>query len=225
MKRIKVLAVVLAVAVMLVGSAYALWNQDITLTTSAAMGEMDVDVICDANVYPLSWMPGLPYGIPEDYINPITGTVASDSQSISVTVGDLYPGAQYGLNFTIKNTGDVPFRLSDVVVHCTDNWALFAKLTGSLKFVYQSQYYDLRTITVAPSSLSDGTFADAVKTACADVILFPGDELTGGWSHQDIGTTFMQISVDNTITGDQFETQTTGFDINFVWEQCTPVTA
>jgi hypothetical protein len=225
MKRIKILAVVLAVAVMLVGSAYALWNQDITLTTSAAMGEMDVSVICDAHVYPLSVMPGLPFGLPEDYMNPITGSVASDRQSISVDVGDLYPGAEYGLNFTIKNTGDVPFHLADVVITCTDNPALFGKLTGALQFAYQSENFAPQYITVDPQNLADGSLAAAIKAACADVVLYPGDELVGWWSHQDIGTTFMQISVDDSITGDDFENQTTGFDIGFVWEQCAPVAA
>lgn len=225
MKRVKILAVVLAVAVMLVGSAYALWNQNITLTTSAAMGEMDVSVICDAHVYPLSVMPGLPFGLPEDYMNPITGSVASDRQSIDVTVGDLYPGAEYGLNFTIKNTGDVPFHLSDVAITCTDNWALFTKLTGALQFAYQSENFAPQYITVDAHSLSDGTLATAIEDACADVILYPGDELVGWWSHQDIGTTFMQISVDDTISGDDFENQTTGFNIVFDWEQCAPTAA
>jgi len=224
MKRVKFIALVLVVAVMLVGTAYALWNQNITLTTTAEMGEMDVEVICDAHVYPLSVMPGLPFGVPEDYMNPITGSVSSDRQSISVTVGDLYPGAEYGLNFTIKNTGDVPFCLKDVVITYTDNWALFTKLTGELQFQYQSEFFDYRTITVAASSLSDGSLAAAIEAACADVVLYPGDELVG-WGSQDIGTTFMQISVDSTITGDDFENQTTGFDIDFVWEQCEPISA
>ncbi|NCB51544.1 MAG: hypothetical protein EOM54_06655 [Clostridia bacterium] len=225
MKRVKFLALVLVVAVMLVGTAYALWNQNITLTTTAAMGEMDVEVVCDAHVYPLSVMPGLPFGLPEDYMNPITGSVSSDRQSISVTVGDLYPGAEYGLNFTIKNTGDVPFCLSDVVITCTDNWGLFTKLTGELKFAYQSENFLPQYITVPANSLSDGSLATAIETACKDVILYPGDELVGWWSHQDIGTTFMQISVDSSITGDDFENQTTGFDIDFVWEQCAPIAA
>jgi len=225
MKRVKFIAIILVVAIMLVGTAYALWNQDITLTTTAAMGEMDVEVICDACVYPLSVMPGLPFGVPEDYMNPISGSVASDRQSITVTVGDLYPGAEYGLNFTIKNTGDVPFCLKDVTITCNENWNLFTKLTGALQFAYQSDNFEAQYITVAASSLSDGSLADAIEAACADVILYPGDELVGGFSHQDIGTTSMQISVDSTITGDQFENETTIFTINFNWEQCAPLSA
>jgi len=215
------------VAVMLVGTAYALWNQNITLTTTAAMGEMDVEVVCDPWVYPLSTMPGLEwYGSsPEDYIGPISGDVSSDKQSITVEVKDLYPGGEYGLNFTIKNTGDVPFCLKDVVLTCTGNTALFNRLTGAFQFMYQSENYDAQYIKVGPEAFSDGTLADALLAECEDVILYPGDELVSWWGHpgmQDVATTFMQVLVDDEITGDQFENQSTSFRIDFVWEQCQP---
>lgn len=226
MKRVKFLALVLVVAVMLVGTAYALWNQNITLTTTAEMGEMDVEVICDAHVYPLSVMPGL--GLPvEDYMDPIYGTVASDRQSISVTVGDLYPGAEYGLNFTIKNTGDVPVCLSDVVITCTSNGALFNKLSGAFQFLYIPVNGTSSPVYVPMTAFAGGALEAAIIQACDDcnVVLYPQDELAGTWISfgQDDGTIAMQVLVDDSITGDQFENQSTSFNIVFGWEQCEPV--
>ena len=222
MKKVKIIAFILVMSVMLTGAAYALWNQNITLATSAATGWMDVQVTCQPHIYPISYMPGLGILPIEDYMNPITGSVASDKQSITATVGDLYPGAEYGLDFTIKNTGDVPFRLSDVNVNCTANWALFSKLSGGFQFAYQSPNFAPRVITVPMTALSSATFGDAITAACANVVLYPGDELVGFLSHQDVGVTFMQVLVDNTIAGDDFENQTTTFTVDFVWEQCTP---
>jgi len=222
MKKAKVLAIILVVSVMLTGAAYALWNQNIAITTSAAMGEMNVEVTGNPHVYPLSYMSGLGWLPAEDYLDPIQGSVAVDKQSISVNVGDLYPGAKYGLDYSIKNTGDVPFKLSDVNITCTANTELFDKLSGGFQFLYQSAQGATKIINVPASALSSATFADAVVSACADIVLYPGDELVGWCAHQDMATTFMQVLVDNTITGDEFENQSTSFKVDFVWEQCNP---
>lgn len=227
MRKVRILALVLVVAVMLVGAAYALWNDDITLTTQAEMGKMDVDVICMSNhVYPISYMPGIPgwlEGPFEDYMNPLYGYISWDMQSVNVVVGDLYPGAMYGLDFKVKNTGDVPIKLSDVVINCSDNWNLFSKLTGTFQFKYQSAYYTSEEITVGPYLLSNATLGDYIANCCADLVLYPGDEIVGWGASQDVGKTIMNVFVDDTITGDEFEEQETAFTIDFIWEQCQPV--
>ena len=230
MKKAKILAVVLVMSLMFTGVAYALWNDTVTLSTTAAMGEMDLTITCDNHIYPLSFMPGIgvlgrsyTYADMEDYMNPLTGSVSADRQSIAVTVGEMYPGAKYGLNYQIKNTGDVPFKLKGVTITCTDNSALFAKLTGSFQFMYQKADGTKTPIFVSASALTAEGLGKAITDACQNLIVYPGDELVGYRADQDEVTTFMQVMVDSTIAGDDYENQSTSFVVEFNWEQCNPV--
>lgn len=232
MKKAKILAVILVMSLMLTGVAYALWNQDTTVSTYAEMGKMDVQVICDPCVYPMSFMPGIgegywwpDYADAEDYMDPLTGTVSWDYQSINVTVGDMYPGAKYGLNYAIKNTGDVPFKLNSATVSFTGgNYDLFTKLTGSFQFLYQHVNKAPQIITVPASALTSAGLGQAIVDTCTEnnVVLYPGDELKGTYAYQDKIATFMQVAVADTIIGDDFENQGTSFNVVFDWQQCTP---
>lgn len=228
MKKAKILALVLVVSLIVTGAAYALWNQNITLTTYAEMGEMDVELTCDNHIYPLSYMPGIDNlwiftweGI-QDYMNPLEGTVLSGNQSIEVNVGNLYPGAKYGVSFTIKNSGDVPFKLEGANFTCTENAALFSHLKGSFKFWYQKADGTRTLVNVDEGYLTTGGLGAAIVDACKDITVYPGDQIIGFWNDQDeVGTT-MQVFVDDTISGDDFENQLTSFKIDFNWQQCQP---
>ena len=234
MKKAKILALILVASLMLTGGAYALWNQSIHLTTSASMGKMDVGFTCDKCIYPLTLLPGIAggsygygyshtYGDFENYMNPMTGTVSADKQTLTVTVGKMYPGAKYGLNFTIENTGDVPFKLQGVTITRTDgNADLFAKLKGSFTFKYQDANGVMQQRTVASSALTSAGLGAAIVTACSDIVVYPGAQIIG-FANQDDVTTIMQVSVDDTISGDQFETDSATFTVDFNWQQCTPV--
>ncbi|PKM73085.1 MAG: hypothetical protein CVU91_05825 [Firmicutes bacterium HGW-Firmicutes-16] len=229
MKKAKVLALILVLSLMITGVAYALWNENVKLSTTAAMGEMDLELTCAHEVYALSFMPGIDsigpftYGDFEPYMNPLTGTVSADKQTITVNVAELYPGAKYGLNYQIKNTGDVPFKLQGVTITCTDNWNLFSKLTGSFQFAYQRANGDRKLVTVPATALTADGLAAALVTACRDITLYPGDQLIGWAQDADDVTTFMQVSVDDKIAGDDYEKQHTAFTIDFNWQQCNPV--
>lgn len=230
MRKTKILAVILVMSLMITGVAYALWNQDTTLSTTAAMGNMDLALTCDHCIYPLSFMPGIERGgytwtraDMESYMNPLTGTVTADRQSINVNVGELYPGAKYGLNYALRNTGDVPFKLQGVTISCTDNWSLFSKLTGSFQFYYQKASGERKLVTVPAAALTTEGLGAAIVAACSDIIVYPGDQLIGWCADQNEVTTFMQILVDKTISGDDYEDQHTAFTVNFNWQQCDPV--
>lgn len=229
MKKAKILALVLVAALMLTGGAYALWNQSVTLSTTAAMGNMNVALTCDHAIYPMSYMPGiaggawLTRGDAEDYMNPLTGTVSTDKQSINVTVGKMYPGAKYGLNYEIANTGDVPFNLQGVTITCTDNYNLFTHLKGAFQFTYMRADGSSRLISVPAADLTTAGLGDAIVAACKDIVVYPGDQLKGWFSNQDNVTTFMQVAVDSTIANSDFEKESTSFNVAFNWQQCNPV--
>jgi hypothetical protein len=230
MKKAKILALVLVAALMLTGGAYAYWNQSISLVTTAAMGDMNV-VVANPHVYPLSYMPGVvgrgwtTMGLPDDYMNSLTGSVSGDNSSVNVTVDKMYPGAKFGLDYQIQNNGDVPFSLKGVTVTCNNNSELFAHLTGAFQFAYvpaNNLRGATRVVTVAATGLSAAGLSDAIETACSDIVVYPGDSLRGIASDLDDVTTFMQVSVDGTIAGSDYENQPVAFTVAFDWQQCTP---
>ena len=94
MKKAKIIALILVMSLMVTGTAYALWNQNITLTTTADTGVMDVSVI-SAQINPLSSMPAIPGpgwtdGLTDDYMNLSCG-ITNHTHGIEVTVGHMYP--------------------------------------------------------------------------------------------------------------------------------------
>jgi len=226
MKKAKILALVLVAAFMLTGGAYALWNQTINLSTTDTMGNMNATITCGSSVNTLSSMPAINNGGSdlEDYMYPVTSSVISDAHGIQVTVGNMYPGAKYGVNYTIKNTGTVPFALSDAAVTCSAGPDLFAKLTGSFQFTYTSLATNRSTpITVAPTALSStAALKTAIMNAFSGVVIYPGDQLTGYYNSEDKVATAMQVLVDGGISGSDLEGASTTFNIAFVWQQCQP---
>lgn len=232
MKKAKILALVLVAALMLTGGAYAYWNQSISLSTSAAMGNMNV-VVTDTAIHPLSYMPAvadggwITYGTADDYMNPLTGTISADKQSVNVTVDKMYPGAKYGLDYQISNTGEVPFYLKGVTITCTNNAALFAHLTGAFQFAYvpANSLNSSRVgvaVSVPATGLNAAGLSDAIVAACRNIVVYPGDSLQGVRTNADDVTTFMQVSVDSSIAGNDYEGQPVAFTVAFDWQQCTP---
>lgn len=229
MKKAKILAVILVMSLMLTGVAYALWNDTVELSTSAAMGKMDVAIEADNWVYPLSYMPGIggeccyTWQDIKDYMNPLTGIVAGDNQSIDVTVGNMYPGAKYGVDFVVRNTGTVPFSLEGVTITCTNNWDLFSKLKGGFAFLFQHEDGTYDIVEVSEAALTTEGLGAAIVNACEGIVLYPNDELKCCYANQDGAATIMQVLVDDTISGDDFELQSTSFKVAFNWQQCNPV--
>lgn len=232
MKKVKILTVILVLSLMLTGTAYALWSQNITVTTSAAMGEMNAELSCGNYVYPLSYMPGIAaswagtYKDMEPYMNPLTGTVTADRQSFNVNVENMYPGAKYGVTFGVKNTGDVPFTLQGCTVQFTGgDWNLFKRMTGSFQFIHEKENGSYVMYTVPAASLADGNLGTAILKVFTDnnIVVYPGDQLVSWYDTQNNVRTFMQVSVDKGILADEFENTNTAFTVDFNWQQCDPI--
>ncbi len=227
MRKVRILAAILVLSLMLTGAAYALWNQSITVTSQATMGEMDVQISC-ASIARLSTMPGL--GFPNEfYFDAAEPTVAADNHSVTFSVSDVYPGAKYGLNFTIKNTGDVPAEITDVAIDSSYP-ALFALMDGSFSFVHMRQVNgiwgpvaDDQTIYVPQCDLAN--LGAAIEAACSGVILYPGDELIPVYGPDvpaDWGYNMLNITIDESISGNDYETQGITIWTSFGWTQCDP---
>ncbi len=107
MKSKKILALVLVIAIMSMGAAYAVWTQKIDIVSSITSGEFAVDII-DAKVTGHS-----KYVVSEDETNAqnevITDVVkiSDDHKSVTFLAHKLYPGSFIEYKLTLKNNGTI----------------------------------------------------------------------------------------------------------------------
>lgn len=126
MKRTKYLALVLVVAIMMMGAGYAYWTDTLVLQENITMGNLDVewqrsDVVADAN-----WKAGskitnvfLGKDVEQDILvsngfkilpNPL------DKSKATVTLENVYPGAVIRWDGTIKNVGSIPVKFNNATI-------------------------------------------------------------------------------------------------------------
>ena len=102
MKKSKLIIIVAIVALLVVGGAYAAWTSRTTVSVNASSGEMDVAISATS------------VGKVSEYVvfakNNIT--VSEDKKAATVSIANLYPGAEANATITITNTGTIPVKLS-----------------------------------------------------------------------------------------------------------------
>lgn len=154
MKKAKVLALVLTVALMLSGIGYALWSDSIVLTSTAETGFIKVDFVdtrpncndwpirADAEVDELTVMNN--GDVYKNYLKHDPEDAATDpvddwndaeftDEGIYFTVEKIYPNAQYELKYTVQNNGTVPVIFKGQEVEFVEgDWALFMELKDKI---------------------------------------------------------------------------------------------
>ena len=102
MKKSKLIIIVAIVALLVVGGAYAAWTSRTTISVNASSGEMDVAISATA------------VGKVSEYVgfDKSDISVYEDKKAATVTIENLYPGAEANATITITNTGTIPVKLS-----------------------------------------------------------------------------------------------------------------
>ena len=104
MKNIRLVLIVAIVALLVVGGAYAAWTSRVTILTNASAGEMDVEIS------------SVTVGKVSEYV--VFGadsiSVSEDKKSATVTIKNLYPGAEANATIVITNIGTIPVMLSAI---------------------------------------------------------------------------------------------------------------
>ena len=102
MKKSRLIIIVAIVALLVVGGAYAAWTSRTTVSVNASSGEMDVAISATS------------VGKVSEYVvfakNNVT--VSEDKKAATVTIENLYPGAEANATIVITNTGTIPVKLS-----------------------------------------------------------------------------------------------------------------
>jgi predicted ribosomally synthesized peptide with SipW-like signal peptide len=104
MKKGRVIASSLAVALMLSGAGYAAWTDSLTINNTVSTGEFNVRFNA-ASITKSEYMTAT-----------TTNTFDHNSKTLDVVVGNLYPGASANLKATFINDGTIPAQLSSLIV-------------------------------------------------------------------------------------------------------------
>lgn len=160
MKKSRLIIIVAIVALLVVGGAYAAWTARTTVSVNASSGEMDV-AISAASVGKVS-----------EYVVFGKGdiTVSEDKKAATVTIANLYPGAEANATITITNTGTIPVKLSGATqerisaIDTRTNKALSTTAAGMLVVKYNATAVT-KTGQVKASDSSSSTTATLFSSA------------------------------------------------------------
>lgn len=102
MKKSRLIIIVAIVALLAVGGAYAAWTARTTVSVNASSGEMDVAISATS------------VGTVSEYVvfSKTNISVSEDKKAATVSIANLYPGAEANATIVITNTGTIPVKLS-----------------------------------------------------------------------------------------------------------------
>lgn len=109
MKKTKSLALVLVVAIMMMGAGYAYWTEDLTINTTVDTGILDVTFEEPAN-------------IDDENVDQPNADVSPDGHTMSVTFNDIYPGVSNTIYFDMVNNGTLGAYVDDFEITPTTDF-------------------------------------------------------------------------------------------------------
>ncbi|MGI6318757.1 MAG: SipW-dependent-type signal peptide-containing protein [Dethiobacteria bacterium] len=114
MKKVKYIALILVLALGLIGGAYAAWTDVLNVAGTVATGDIDV-VFTEAlsNDAGNTGDPGQPEGkdVASTEVEVIEG-----GKALKVTIDNAYPGYVSRVDYKVTNNGSVPVKLQDKTV-------------------------------------------------------------------------------------------------------------
>lgn len=173
MKKTKMLAIVLAVAVMLLGAGYAWWQDAINISGTVDTGKVDVQFISGKNAVK---------AYPDEYMSAQASLPSgSNNKTLRITIDNLYPGAKAGFDFGIVNNSTMRVKLKDVEVKFVEgpdsNKDLFEKLTAWGQFKYKSGKNETFKLFGNSSTSLKNSLANAIKNAFKGIELEPNQRI------------------------------------------------
>ncbi|MFZ5352003.1 MAG: SipW-dependent-type signal peptide-containing protein [Bacillota bacterium] len=115
MKKSRYLALVLVIALMLMGAGYAAWTDQLVINNTLKTGNLEVSFIpelCYGDFY--HYLEGDAYEYLREMILDEDYTVNADA--ISFFIPNMYPGLEMDFNFVMQNLGTIPVTCDGVTV-------------------------------------------------------------------------------------------------------------
>jgi hypothetical protein len=219
MKRTKVLALVLAVSIMLMGAGYAAWTDSFTVQNTVTTSKLDMQI---DNAY---FYDGDNLGEPQRAWTEAT-IVSRDANSLVVTASDLYPGADVRLDIYASNHSNVPVNFTSAnVEYIEGDWALFNELTARGGIAYDTDGPGTKFAAVHQSF---GYNQDPAKNKLVNLNANLQPALANMVLHEN-GTLYFDDTNDHCIrfglpitAGNEFQEKSVKFRITFNFGQPTP---
>ncbi len=109
MKKSRFIALIMVVAMMLMGAGYAQWTDLLTVEAEVCTGDMNVEFTGEGGTW--VWCNG-------EISEWATTTYTSiDGKTETITYGNIYPGAKLEYLTKIKNTGTIPVEIEQVMIN------------------------------------------------------------------------------------------------------------
>ncbi|MEX1376317.1 MAG: hypothetical protein AB1Z23_02475 [Eubacteriales bacterium] len=102
MKKSRLVVIGIVAALLLTGIAFAAWTASVDVNVNAKSGELNVEIVDKA------------VGAVSDYVVFAEGDVviSSDKKSATVSIDNMYPGAEAVFTVKVENVGTLPVDLS-----------------------------------------------------------------------------------------------------------------
>lgn len=207
MKRVKFIALLLILALCLVGAGYAAWTDVAVIDATVSTGNVDVKFVSLA-----VWGAG-PQGTDPYMVGGHSGT---GTKVASFWVEKMYPGAPASFAMFLQNDGDIPLKLDQVNFNITASDSGILEYLGATvkarKKLAGAQWDTI--IGEETGRLVD--LDDLIKAAVpADFVLYPGDQIRFGTEE---GPNSIVIWLDDE-TPNEYQNQSFEFDVELNWKQ------
>ncbi len=213
MKKVKYIALILVLALGLIGGAYAAWTDTLEIEATVDTAELNMEFVSLA-----VWGAG-PQGT-DKYMT--GGHSGNGTKKATFWIENMYPEAKASFAMFAQNKGDIPVKLSDVEVTFSpgvdhDIWN-YAKAEVNARYKPADNQWDT-VIGTKTGDLKD--LAQLIKDAIGDQIINPGDQIRLGREATDgdpdpIGS--IVIWLDES-TPNEFQNVSFDFDVDMIWQQ------
>lgn len=164
MKKIRFISMVMLLAFVLMGAAFAGWSEDILINGSVATGNLDVtfsSATTDDEATTVDPGKDRNVGVTE-------ATIGEGSKSISVTGTNAYPGYAATLTYKVANTGSIPVKITNAEITNVDGEITVVAADPANTVIDPGQEYTgtvTATVTDLAAELDNFSYTVTVKTA------------------------------------------------------------
>ncbi len=122
MKKTKVLALVLAVSVMLMGAGYAAWTDQLNINTEVKTGHLDLAFVDKGEANELSLAQFVTGQVDYAQDSDVVNNGESNWDVANVKLANLYPGAKATVKLTMVNNSTIPVEMRAIKDTRSANW-------------------------------------------------------------------------------------------------------
>lgn len=175
MKKTKYLALVLVVAIMMMGAGYAWWTDTLTIDTTVTTGEFDVNFI----------------KIIKEHVSPQLEVDPEivDGNNVTVTIDNMYPNSEARHTYRIKNDGSIDANLDAILVVSDDQNTV--PINMEIMLITPDE-----TIRLVEGRFPDGTILERGKTMDLRIAFrldySSGNETQGGEANYNLSLLYKQ---------------------------------